>query len=247
MRHGQYGIGPLGGSMPPVTLTLLIANVAVFLLQSLPLVNQIGMLEPGDVVRGQVWQLVTYGFLHGSLGHILANGLALFFFGPIVERYLGKGKYLALIFSAILTAGIAHTVIYLIAGYPSVGLVGFSGAVFAILVVALFVAPDSTVLLYAIIPMKLKTMVILFLAWEVWMTFAQGLAGQVSHIGHLAGAVIGFAFMLAPRFLGGGGGGGRGRRRFSPKEKSQRLSMGHPGRSKNASDLYDDPHWKLDQ
>lgn len=237
--------GPLGGSMGPVTMALLIVNVALFLVGLIGLVPGAFVLQPGDVVRGQLWQLVTHGFIHGSLGHLLANGLALFFFGSMAEAALGRRAYLAMIFAAIVAAGLAHTIIYL-GSAPSLGLIGFSSAVFAILVGAFFVAPNATVLLYFVIPVKIKVLVVGLIVLELFLLFRDS-GGNVSHLGHLAGAFVGLAFFKVPavrRLVGGrddddrrGGGSGGG----------QRLSMGHPGRNPNASDKYDDPHWRLDQ
>src|SRR5690606_27724668 len=76
--------------LPPVTQALLIANVAVFLLQALlgnptfspfMLWPPLGFdpFSPGQSF--QPWQLLTYGFLHGGLGHLFFNMLALYMFG----------------------------------------------------------------------------------------------------------------------------------------------------------------------
>ncbi|MBI5154499.1 rhomboid family intramembrane serine protease [Candidatus Poribacteria bacterium] len=216
------------------------------------------VLQPVDVIPGfRLWQLLTYGFLHSGLGHLLANSLALLFFGAPVEHALGRRRYTAMIFTAILAGGLVHTGAYwgaaLASGeaYNTIGLLGFSGAVFAILVGCLFVAPNATVYLYFVFPMKLKHLVILFLAVEVFWLLDQGLLAPVSHIGHLCGAAVGFAFFLYPR-IARRTGGPRGGRVIEAHPggrtvRSRRLSMGHPGRSANADDRYDDPHWRLDQ
>src|SRR5690606_6095203 len=76
--------------LPPVTQAMLIANVVVFLLQ-LMLGNatfSTFMLWPpqgfdpfSPAQNFQPWQLLSYGFLHGSFGHLLFNMLALYMFG----------------------------------------------------------------------------------------------------------------------------------------------------------------------
>src|SRR5258708_34447430 len=73
--------------MPPVTQTLLIANVAVFLLQSAGgglLEEWFALWPPGYGFA--IWQLVTYGFLHGGIPHIFFNKLGLYMFGSDIER-----------------------------------------------------------------------------------------------------------------------------------------------------------------
>jgi len=91
-------------SLPPVTKALIVANVVVFLLQ-LATGHQLDMafalwppLSAGDfgsddVGRFEVWQVVTYAFLHGSITHLLFNMLGLFMFGGEMERVWGPRRY----------------------------------------------------------------------------------------------------------------------------------------------------------
>ena len=74
--------------LPPVTRVLLIANVAVYLLQMLLQMQgsdaliahfalwPLGPSQYADVAGFQIWQLVTYSFLHGNITHILFNMFA---------------------------------------------------------------------------------------------------------------------------------------------------------------------------
>ena len=81
--------------MPPVTQTLLIANVAVFLLQSAGgglLEEWFALWPPGYGFA--IWQLVTYGFLHAGIGHIFFNMLGLYMFGSDIERLFGSRYFL---------------------------------------------------------------------------------------------------------------------------------------------------------
>ncbi len=84
-----YSFGP--GPVSPAVKALLIANIAVFLLQQV--VAELPLwfgLRPIDVVAGlQIWQTLTYMFLHGSISHILFNMLSLWMFGTELERMWG--------------------------------------------------------------------------------------------------------------------------------------------------------------
>ena len=254
--------------MPPVTRRIFLGLWVIWLgflllAATLPGAGQFlqGLLalQPVDIFpRFMLWQFATYGLMHGSFGHILLNSLALFFFGGPVERTLGGRRYLWFLLLAVVAGGMAHTIIYWIAavvadqpGYAAMGLIGFSGAVFAILVACYFIVPNATVYIYFILPMKLKHLVIILLIIEAVWAVSSGLDAGISHIGHLAGAGAGFVLIRFPGILnwlaGRGGGGGGGRRLRGGKRVSSPLSYGHPGRSKNASELYDDPHWRLDQ
>src|SRR5467141_1196388 len=113
--------------MPPVTQTLLIANVAVFLLQS----ASGGMLEewfalwpPGHGFA--IWQLVTYGFLHGGIAHIFFNMLGLYMFGSDIERLFGSRFYLAYYFASVLAAALCHLGVIFLMGGPPVPTLGAS-------------------------------------------------------------------------------------------------------------------------
>jgi len=97
--------------MPPATTALIIANVAIFLLQGLapqlivpfalwPLATS-GMNIGASFAP---WQLVTYAFLHGGLLHLAFNMFALYMFGGALERVFGTRRYLTLYFVSVLSA-----------------------------------------------------------------------------------------------------------------------------------------------
>ena len=56
----------------------------------------------------QPWQLVSYGFMHGSFTHILFNGIALFQFGSRLEAYWGSKKYLTFFMVCVVGAGLCQ-------------------------------------------------------------------------------------------------------------------------------------------
>jgi membrane associated rhomboid family serine protease len=87
--------------MPPVTTALIVANVAVYLLQTaVPQIVVPFALWPLATSSMNVgasfapWQLVTYAFLHGSVLHIAFNMFALYMFGSAIEQVFGPRRYL---------------------------------------------------------------------------------------------------------------------------------------------------------
>jgi hypothetical protein len=86
--------------LPPVTRALLIANIAIYLLQMLTgealIVNfalwPLGASTYENVAGFQVWQVVTYGFLHGGFTHLAFNMLALWMFGGAIENLFGVNR-----------------------------------------------------------------------------------------------------------------------------------------------------------
>jgi len=157
----------------------------------------------------QVWRFVGFQFLHGSLTHLLFNMIALFFFGSIVERYLGGKRYLAFyllcgICGALmyLVLNLGAMVVSLLAGrtvavpgllFDSMAtpLVGASAGVFGVLMAGAFLAPRAVVLLFFVLPMRLATLAYALVALAVVSVLFefQNAGGEA---GHLGGAIAGF-------------------------------------------------------
>jgi membrane associated rhomboid family serine protease len=91
--------------MPPVTQALLIANVAVFLIEQMLGVNLIGWFALWPLNSGlfMPWQVGTYAFLHGSLSHLAFNMFGLWMFGSELERLWGSRR-MAVFYSASVLA-----------------------------------------------------------------------------------------------------------------------------------------------
>jgi membrane associated rhomboid family serine protease len=175
----------------------------------------------------QVWRFFTFQFLHASLGHLFANMLSLYLFGPIVENYFGRARFLAF----YLITGCSGAVTYLLLLLTGVlhgndaALVGASAGIFGVLVAGAMLAPDATImLLFPPIPLQLKYLALILVGWAAYTAFTNGsnAGGQAAHLG---GAVVGYALMRYPQVLNvferlGGGNrrlraGGRGPSKWS--------------------------------
>ena len=199
-RYRPVGFG-FGMGMTPVVKALLIVNVAAFLLTGMfkiPLDRGLFLgLVPALAVRGMVWQLVTYMFLHGSLGHILFNMLALWMFGTALEQSWGQRRFLR--YYLICGAGAGLTVVlaaYLLGG-PQDRLtttIGASGAIYGLLLAFGMMYPNAPVLVFLLFPMPAKYFVILMGAISFYM-FGTDQGGAVSHVAHLGGLLAGFLYM----------------------------------------------------
>src|SRR5215510_5828475 len=94
------------------TLVLVIVNVAVFFLQlalrqfSHSPANSYFALSLEGLKHGYVWQLLTYGFMHGSFLHLLFNCWAIYVFGQDVEAAVGRKPFLALYFAGVIIGGL---------------------------------------------------------------------------------------------------------------------------------------------
>lgn len=158
-------------------------------------------LTPEDVLRGQIWQPVSYMFIHNpaAVSHLLMNMLMLFFFGGTVERMLGTRKlYQTYILSGI--GGALATM--LIAGLGqmiplgSTGLMwssttlGASGAVFGVVLCWGALQWNQSANFFLLGSMKVKTFIYILVGIELlaMLSFAQG----SSYTAHFGGMLTGF-------------------------------------------------------
>jgi len=187
--------------MPPVTLALVVANVAVYLLQSvLPgLVIPFGLWPLGaSAVDPRVgfmpWQLLTYAFLHGSLLHLAFNMFALYMFGSAIERVFGGRRYLIFYAVSVLAAGLTQLLFAAMTGgvYPTVGA---SGGVFGLLLAYAIYFPNTRVmLLFPPIPMPARVFVLVYAVLELFLGVT-GTQEGVAHFAHLGGMVGGYLML----------------------------------------------------
>jgi len=166
------------------------------------------------------WRFITFQFLHASPAHLLFNMMGLFFFGSIVEQYLGRKRYLAF----YLLCGIFGAVLYLILnlcghiindvmaltiripgllnGETWIPLVGASAGIFGVIMAGAFLAPKAEVLLFFVIPMRLQTLAyaLVAIAFVTVLTGGNNAGGEA---GHLGGAIAGWYFIRHPHHLHG--------------------------------------------
>lgn len=92
-------------AISPVTRALIVGNAVIFfLMQTLPgdIMVSLFALWPfgspaaapmGAGMQFQPWQVITYGFMHGSLTHLLVNMFALYMFGGQLELVWGGAAF----------------------------------------------------------------------------------------------------------------------------------------------------------
>jgi len=202
-RPGGPGIKFGAPSLTPYIRGIMIACGVVWLLQVLlwgtaqfSLAGYLGLV-PGLVIRGWLWQPVTYMFLHSpqDLFHILFNMLLLWMFGGELERHWGSRAFLRYYLVCGVGGGVFATVMgYLPGGSPTIPTIGASGAIFGLLMAYGLIFSERTVLFVLIFPMKARTMAIIMFVITFFYTFSQP-SGGVSHIAHLGGAVVGFLYL----------------------------------------------------
>lgn len=185
--------------MPPVTQALIIANVAVYLLAGMTgdsLFAWFALWPPSSGISRapdfQLWQLVTYSFLHGNLAHIFFNMFALYMFGSDIERLFGPRFYAGYYFASVLAAAVVHLVVSAWMGAAPYPTVGASGGVYGLLLAyGLYFPNRQLMLLIPPIPMRARTFVIVFAIASLVMGVT-GTADGIAHFAHLGGMLGGW-------------------------------------------------------
>ncbi len=193
-----------------VTLTLILINVAAFVLfriylvflgisdiSGLELVYNYIALKPTNILQGKyLWTFITSMFMHGGLFHIFANMFSLFFIGSLVEKILGAKRYLSFYLISGLLAGLLFVFSSLIfSGDPNIFAVGASGALFGLVGLLMLLTPNLSVyLMFIPIPIKMKyaapgILVVLWLISRVGNV-------PIGNTAHLGGLLTGLAYGL---------------------------------------------------
>ena len=178
--------------MPPITQALLLINVAAFCVDLFlgPWFTQLFALWP--LGHGFLpWQVVSYAFLHGSIGHLFFNMLGLWMFGAELERVWGARRFIQFYTASVLAAALAQVLVNLLLGsvYPTVGA---SGGLFGLLLAYGMMFPNRTIMpLFPPIPMKAKFFVALYGGLELILGVT-GSATGVAHFAHLGGMLGGY-------------------------------------------------------
>ena len=110
-----------------LSVTLIVVYVAQFLLGD-TLIANFALFAP-SVANGKWWLLITAGFLHGSIIHLLFNVYILWVLGSQLENIVGKTKFIMIYFGSLLGGSLAS---YLFSPFGSYS-IGASGAIFGLM------------------------------------------------------------------------------------------------------------------
>jgi len=200
-------------TFPPVIKNLLIINGVVFFLQLIMenltfngypawyILNRWFALNPisgsdgaGHPFNFQVWQLITYQFMHGGFSHIFFNMFALWMFGASIEDVMGSKKFLMFYLLAGISAGLFQLFLTpLLSSAPAVT-IGASGAIYGVLIAYAMFFPDNLIFIYFLIPVKAKYLIGFLILIEFFAI--DSASSNVAHLAHLGGALFGFLYIM---------------------------------------------------
>ena len=178
----------------PLTISIIGANVVVSLLAfSNPRIMNTAMLVPYRVWKQKTWyELITSGFVHGSIGHLLFNMFTFFFFGSVMEQVIGPVHLGLLYFSGLIVSSLPSIVKH--KNNQQYGTIGASGAVESVLFAFILIFPlEPIYLMFIPIGIPAILFAVSFIAYSIWASKREG---KVNHEAHLAGAAWGILYLL---------------------------------------------------
>ena len=149
----------------------------------------------------QPWAPFTYMFLHEGLFHILFNLLFLYYFGLLVHQYIGSRLLANLYLLGGLFGAGFYVLIYNIAPYFSQNvdnslMLGASAGVFAVVVGAATLAPQTTFFLFLLGPVKIVYIAGFYILLSFANSIGENAGGEIAHLG---GAMLGFGYIFLLR------------------------------------------------
>jgi membrane associated rhomboid family serine protease len=140
------------------------------------------------VANGEWYRIVTAGFLHAGLLHILFNMVALYFLGSLLEPGIGTPRFLGVYFVSLLAGSFGALLLT-----PDTHTVGASGAIFGLMSAAFIVARHRGV-------EQLAGQIGFYIIINIFFTVGVSGISIGGHFGGLiAGALCGFLIVLAER------------------------------------------------
>ena len=170
-------VGTISYQLMPLLNSWLYFSTAKALVVEQPFVGWTGL---------EFWRIVGFQFVHADANHLIFNMLGLFF-GALMYLALNLGGWALALLKLPAIPG-------LLFNDPTTPLVGASAGIFGIMFAAARLAPNTQVLLFFVIPMKLRTLAILLLGWAIYTIVRAGnnAGGEAAHLG---GAIAGWYFI----------------------------------------------------
>lgn len=193
--YNNNGRGGFMSNVPKAVKHIILINVCMLVMTVLDghLMDRLFALNPITFIY-KPWQLVTYMFMHGGIGHLFFNMYTLFIFGSVLENIWGTKKFLTFYFITGIGAGLFNILIQHLTGNFAL-MIGASGAIYGILMGYAMLYPDSVLtLLFPPVSLKAKWFVLIFAGIELLLGLSNNPADNVAHFAHLGGLV--FAFLL---------------------------------------------------
>ncbi|HJS01610.1 MAG TPA: rhomboid family intramembrane serine protease [Flavobacterium sp.] len=147
----------------------------------------------GSILSGEKIRMLTSGFLHADMGHLIFNMITLYFFAPVVVGYLGSLSFVVIYFGSLLFGSLLTFIFH--KNEYHYRAIGASGAVTGILYSAILLRPDMMLGVFFILPMPAYVFGILYLLYSIYGIKAKN--DGIGHTAHFGGAIGGYLITLA--------------------------------------------------
>ncbi len=134
------------------------------------------------------WTIITYFFTHEEIFHILFNMLFLYWFGKLVDEYLGSKRLIALYVLGGIAGGVAYMAIYNLLPYfqsqvAGSQMLGASAAAFSVAVGASTLLPNYTFQLIFLGPIRIKYIAFFYIILSLAQSVGPNAGGNLAHLG----------------------------------------------------------------
>ncbi len=210
-KFGKYAIH----NLPAIIIALYAAGYLILLFQ--PGLLAYCTLEPYFILHGQVWRCVTWILMPPSSPDIFTIIMLYFYYsiGKVLEQTWGAFRFNVYILSGIISTVVGAFILYVILGGNITGFGSMFSTYYINLSIFLAFAlmyPDMQVMLYFLIPVKMKWMGLIYGIFIIYDFINTNWAGRVAIIASL------FNFLLF--FLGT-----RNMKRYRPREVHRRVEF----------------------
>lgn len=159
-----------------------------------PQVVERSVFRPYWFLRSRQYEtIVTSGFVHADLPHLLFNMLTFYFFAFPLERHIGPARFGVLYLSALVVSDLGTLSKH--RNEPEYASLGASGAISAVLFASIVYFPWQKLIIFPIpLPIPAPVFAVAYVAYS-WHSARQA-RGRINHDAHLGGALFGLVFVL---------------------------------------------------
>lgn len=212
LRSDEYDDGSYGGqkTVAPMSIVtkIIIGTVVVFILQllssngprQLSTVEQWLILNGRELFHGQVWRLLSYGFLHdtGNLLHIVMNMYMLYILGRATAQLTGEREFLWFYSVSAVFAGMCSALFYRVMGIDPYVL-GASGAVMAVFTLFAMHYPKQKLYLFGVLGIEVRWLLAAYVVYDVSPVISALNSGRLgdsgtAHSAHVGGLLFGWLY-----------------------------------------------------